>query len=100
MVILGISGTELNHLINSNFSPVVITVEMVERASKSLTLGKAVGYDGIPGEVYKYAPRILFVLLCILFRYFNIHSFIPDILMTVLLIPLLKSITKDPTMKK
>ena len=84
---------------NSNFVPVVITVEMVENASKSLTLGKAVGYDGIPGEAYKFAPRILFILLCILFRYFNSHSFIPDILMTVLLIPLLKSIAKDPTLK-
>ena len=84
---------------NSNFSPVTITVEMVEKAAKSLSLGKAVGYDGIPGEVYKYAPRLLFILLSILFRFFISHSFIPNILMTVLLIPLLKSITKDPTVK-
>ena len=55
---------------NSNFSPVVVTVEMVEKACKSLSLGKAVGYDGIPGEVYKFAPRILFILFCILFRFF------------------------------
>ena len=64
---------------NSSRVGIRITVEMIKKAVQKLSIKKAFGYDGLPGGVYKYAPNILFVLLCFLFNNFIRHRFIPDL---------------------
>ena len=88
-----------DRLNNCNGVGIRITVEMIKKAVEKLSVKKAFGYDGLPGGVYIHAPNILFVLLCFLFNNFIRHKFIPDLFLRVLIVPLLKSSTKDPTLK-
>ena len=74
-----------------------VTVLEVQKIVRNLKNNKAVGLDAIPNELYKYAPQNFIVFISITFNAFFNHSFLPDLLMNVLIVPLLKGKYKDPT---
>ena len=72
---------------NSEF----VRVQEVQGYIKKLSTGKATGKDGIPAEVYKLGPHRLIVLITVFLNACLQHCFIPDLVMRVILVPLLKS---------
>ena len=75
----------------------VVTMGELMDIVKGLPNNKAVGDDGIPAEVYKYAPQRLLVILSLFLTTCLRHQYLPDIIMKVIIIPLLKSKLKDPS---
>ena len=74
-----------------------VTVAEIQSITKKLENNKAVGMDLTPNEFYKFAPLNVLIVISLFFGAFLNHSFLPNILMRVLIIPLLKSKMKDPT---
>ena len=72
-------------------------VRELQNLARSLPTNKAVGLDDVPNEFYKYAPINVLILISLFFNSFLVHSFIPEVLLNVLVIPLLKSNLKDPS---
>ena len=72
-----------------------ISSEHVCTAIKHLGGNKAVGCDGLPAEAYKHAHPILHNILADLFNACLIHQFLPEALLLVHLIPLIKNKLKD-----
>ena len=73
----------------------VVTLDELKAIVKDLPSNKAVGDDGIPAEVYKYAPQRLLVMLSLFLTACLRHQYLPEIIMKVIIIPLLKSKLKD-----
>ena len=57
---------------------------------------KAVGNDGIPSEVYKFASERLLTMMSILLSGCMLTGKLPSTLMHVVIMPLLKCKSKDP----
>jgi hypothetical protein len=96
-------GTEVNRewvqiaLDNVPDVNAIITVAEVSSIVRGLKNNKAVGNDGIPGEVYKFAShRLIAVLALFLSACLRVKE-LPKDLMHVVVIPLLKCKTKDPS---
>ena len=53
-------------------------------------MDKCCGVDGISAEHLKYASDLLVTVLCKLLRSFYVHGYLPDSLMTVVLVPVIK----------
>ena len=64
-------------------------------AIKNLAGNKAVGCDGLPSEAYKFAHTILHAQLSALFNACLSHQFLPEALLLVHLIPLIKNKLKN-----
>ena len=88
---------EVQSSLDNTLTREVITLDEVREFTKNLPNNKSVGSDGIPSEVYKYAPLRLLIILAILLTSFIRHQYLPDTVMRILIIPLLKSKLKDPT---
>ena len=63
---------------------------------KGLKNNKAVGNDGIPSEVYKFASERLLTVMSIFLSGCMLTGKLPNSLMHVVIIPLLKCKSKDP----
>ena len=63
---------------------------------RGLKIKKAVGNDGIPSEVYKFASELLLTMMAIFFSGFMLSGKLTRTLMHVVIIPLLKCKSKDP----
>ena len=74
-----------------------MSVAEVQRIVKDLKNGKAVGMDLIPNEFFKYASQNILIFISITFNSFLVHSFLPILLMSVLIVPLLKGKYRDPS---
>ena len=74
-----------------------VTFAEIQEIVKKLANNKAVGLDSIPNEFYKAAPPNILIMLSILFNSFLNHAFLPNAIMNVLIVPLLKGKLKDPT---
>ena len=74
-----------------------VSVAEVQRIVKDLKNGKAVGMDLIPNEFFKYASQNILIFISITFNSFLVHSFLPVLLMSVLIVPLLKGKYRDPS---
>ena len=57
---------------------------------------KAVGNDGIPSEVFKFASELLLAMMSIFFSGCMLTGKLPGTLMHVVIILLLKCKSKDP----
>ena len=75
----------------------VVTVHELKHIVANLKNNKAIGNDGIPGEVFKYASPRLLTIMCILLSSCLLMRKLPNELMKVVLIPLLKCRSKDPS---
>ena len=87
---------EVHSNFDNNMTRDVITLDEMKEVVKNLPNNKSIGCDGIPSEVYKYAPLRLLIILTILLTSFIRHQYLPDAVMRILIIPLLKSKLKDP----
>ena len=63
---------------------------------KGLKNNKAVGNDGLPFEVYKFASERLLTMMSIFLSGCMLTGKLPNFLMHVVIIPLLKCKSKDP----
>ena len=70
---------------------VFVSVVEVEAAIKELSIGKSCGVDGITAEHLKYASGRLVPLLSLCFTAFMFHGKLPDSLMQVALVPVIKN---------
>lgn len=85
---------------NKNSTLFRVTPEKVHESILKLKLGKAPGPDCISAESIKFSHGIISVILCNLFNSCLAHSYIPDGIMQVVLAPILKKKTLDPTVIK
>ena len=75
----------------------VINIHELRQIVTGLKNNKAVGNDGIPSEVHKFASVRLRTMMPILFSAGMLTGKLPRTLMHVVIIPLLKCKSKDPT---
>ena len=87
---------ELTRTPNSGITQV--SVNKLQRITNSLPLSKAIGRDGIPNEFFKYPPLPILIQVSLYFNCFLTHSFVPQGVMDVLIVPLVKSKLKDATL--
>ena len=73
-----------------------VTVHEMQQIVSRLSLNKSVGMDGIPAEFFTFCSMNILVRLSMYFSAFLAHSFLPNTLTDVLLVPLAKSKLKDP----
>ena len=66
------------------------------QAKRGLKSKKAVGSDGIPSEVYKFASERLLTIMSISLSGCMVSGKLPSTLTHVVIIPLLKCKSKDP----
>lgn len=88
------SQNEVNNLISDNIQfqhTDRITADDIQIAIKKLPGNKAAGCDGLPAEAFKYCHPILHIMLAALFNACIIHQFLPQALLLVHLIPLIKN---------
>ena len=74
----------------------VINVHELRPIVRGLKNNKAVGNDGIPSEVYKFASERLLTMMSIFLSGCMLTGKLPNSLLHVVIIPLLKSESKDP----
>ena len=65
--------------------------EEVEKAVRELVVNKSCGIDCIYAEHMLYSSHVLFRLLGICMSSFLVHGFLPDEMMAVALVPIIKS---------
>ena len=65
----------------------------LNRANSNLPLNKACGSDGICSEHLKYASKVLVPLLAMCFTSFISHGFVPETMLSVMLVPVIKDKT-------
>ena len=94
-----IEGSKLTGVLCADSDAEPVTAEEIALLSSSLSTGKAVGRDGIPGEVMKFGSYVLYLWLSkFISQCFNM-KYLPDLVMLVLLNPILKSKTGDHSLK-
>ena len=71
------------------------TTSDIHNAIKQLSSNKAVGCDGLPAEAYKHAHPVLHEMLAALYNSCILHQYLPDEMLVVQLIPLIKNRLKD-----
>ena len=74
----------------------VIKIHELRQIVRGLKNKKAVGNDGIPSEVYKFASWRLLTIMSIFLSGCMLTGNLPSTLMHVVIIPLLKCKSKDP----
>ena len=75
----------------TDFDDVVVPSEEVERVVRELVVNKSCGIDGIYAEHMLYCFHVLFRLLGLCMSSFFVYGFLPDEMMTVALVPIIKS---------
>ena len=76
---------------STDFGDVVVLSEEVERAVRELVVNKSCGIDGIYAEHMLYSSHVLFRLLALCMSSFLVHGVLPDEMMAVALVPIIKS---------
>ena len=76
---------------STDFGDVVVPTEEVERAVRELVVNKSRVIDGIYAEHMLYSSHVLFRLLGLCMSSFLVHGFLPDDMMAVALVPIIKS---------
>ena len=62
----------------------------ISQAIEKLSINKTTGMDSISAEHLKFASARLCTLLALCFTAFVVHGFLPDSMMTVVLVPVIK----------
>ena len=75
---------------------ILLNVHELLQIVRGLKNNKAVGNDGIPSEVYKFASERLLTIMSIFLSGCMLTGKLPSTLMHVVIIPLLKCKSKDP----
>ena len=69
----------------------IITANNINDAIKNLECNKSCGMDNISSEHLKYASPVLLPLLAMCFSGFVMHGVLPDSLISILLVPVIKN---------
>ena len=87
-----VSGRDINDLnYECKFDPnMIISPGKLEDAINSLAEGKSCGTDGIYAEHLKYCSINYRILLARCMTSFLVHGYLPDTLMSVILVPIIK----------
>ena len=72
------------------YEELFVSIEEVTHAIEKLDLNKACGSDGICSEHLKYASNVLVPLLAMCFTSFISHGFLPESMLSVMLVPVIK----------
>ena len=72
------------------YEELVVSIEEVTHAIEKLDLNKACGSDGICSEHLKYSSNVLVPLLAMCFTSFISHGFLPESMLSVMLVPVIK----------
>ena len=92
------SRNEVTNLISDNIEfhhTDRITPDDIRSAIKKLPGNKATGCDGLPAEAFKFCHPVLHDMYAALFNACIIHQFLPEALLLVHLIPLIKNKMKN-----
>ena len=77
-------------MLNNTRNEIAVTPYMVLEAIKELSLNKSCGIDGITAEHLRYASERLAYLLSLAFTGFIIHGFLPESMISVMIVPVIK----------
>ena len=77
--------------LDSNYNNIKVSNFEIKDAIKSMDLNKSCGLDGIFAEHLKYASDKLIPLLSLCFSSLLVHGILPDSLMSVVLVPIIKN---------
>ena len=75
---------------DTSYSEIIVTRDEITIAIKKLGIDKACGSDGIYSEHIKYADKALIPLLAMCFTSFFAHGFLPESMLSVVLLPVMK----------
>ena len=81
------------YILQSSYQDVMVTIDEVRWAISKLELNKACGLDKIYAEHLKYASDCILPLLSICITSMFIHGYLPETLMSVVLVPIIKDKT-------
>ena len=81
----------VNNLTNYDFNALKVTIDDIQNAIKRLDNNKTCGSDEIYAEHLKYSSEKLYPLLSICFTSLFVHGYLPDSLLTVILVPIIKN---------
>ena len=81
---------QTKNILNEPIEKIIVNHSMVTEAIKNLSLNKSCGLDGITAEHLKFASEQLPYLLSMCITSFFIHGFLPDSMLSVLIIPVIK----------
>ena len=76
--------------LNTPINEIIVKPYAVLEAIKELGLNKSCGIDGITAEHLKYASERLPLLLSMAITGFFVHGFLPDSMLSVLIVPVIK----------
>ena len=85
-----INKSQVEYKLNEPVNNIVVNHTMVTEAIKKLSLNKSCGLDGITAEHLKYASERLPYLLSMCITSFFIHGFLPESMLSVLIVPVIK----------
>ena len=88
---LNITRTNVNNKTNCDFNVLKVTVNDIQNAINRLDNNKTCGSDEIYAEHLKYSSEKLYPLLSICFTSLFVHGYLPDTLLTVILVPIIKN---------
>ena len=77
-------------ILESTINEVIVTVEEIRSAINKLVLNKSCGADKIYAEHLKYSSDRILPLLSMCITSMFIHGYLPDSLMSVIIVPLIK----------
>lgn len=75
---------------DTSYDEIIVSIEEVTNAIKKLDVNKACGSDGMCSEHIKYADKVLVPLLSMCFTSFFTHGFLPESMLSVVLVPVIK----------
>ena len=84
-------SNDVNFLIKESYDSVKVSNDEIIDAIKSLEANKSCGLDGIYAEHLKFASNKLIPLLSMCFSGLFVHGFLPQSLMSVVLLPIVKN---------
>ena len=76
---------------NCDINALKVTIDDIKNAIDKLDNNKTCGSDEIYAEHLKYSSEKLYPLLSICFTSLFVHGFLPDTLLTVILVPIIKN---------
>ena len=76
--------------LNESIDKILVSPSMVTDAIKNLSMNKSCGLDGITAEHLKYASERLPYLLSMCITSFFTHGFLPESMLSVLIVPVIK----------
>ena len=73
------------------FDELKVTIKDISEAANKLSCNKSCGADSIHAEHLKYCSEKIYTLLSMCLTGFFVHGYLPDSLLTVILVPVIKN---------